>query len=604
MGKKEKVVRQKSDDRKVEAEYQRKVADIKKKVRERKPMMNVKVPELPAKIGTLEFEHLVHPFKPNTRRPQDLIVNNDRAEAELKEKLRVVAEKKVAAQERARILAARDSDDSDSDDDKDAFLMKKKKKNARFEDFVIPNIIDSETGEELHLTRATWSVDEGRVNEDMATQLDRGTGKLKIANRPDFSHRIVPILSPRVNKAKSLFKRAGTKVLGVVAFLPRKKAAGVDAAVHEQEEDKRRREEAAVAAAEDAAAAAALAVQHNSLHHLHINLSGGMPSLGTETSTLATTIAGGHKLHIHGHDEVKHYKHIHSEKKMHPLVARFIRDGPQQPMYHKYWDKRHDAVKLPSNYVNDADNDAGGYCSHDEEIKMEHGDNFDEHGSPRGVVGANGNDGDSHFLNSARSTTSSVGFDSVETIAKDKSHPDKVGRPASTGALTAELEKAKRHGDVLLSENPLDKDKRDESTISIMSDALDPNNEITWRALEDSYYYEIREEALQYEANKIWTKEKPVKGGVGGMDIAVRAYANWKMRSMKFIVQASDEEEKRESARVSLEDELETNKPERLLAQAKLHNAERHTHRTYINTFKYDLEIVALKKLNDLGLVW
>ena len=587
-----KKVRQRSDDRKVEAEYQRKVAEIKKKVRERPaPILNTKVPDLPPKIGTLGFEHLVHPFKPNSKRPTDLTVNNERAEAELKKKLHAAAERKAAAQERAKRLAERDSDDSDSDDDSDAFLAKKKKSHARFEDFVIPNIIDSETGEELHLTRATWSTDEGRVNEDMATQLDRGTGKLKIANRPDSSHRIVPILSPRVrSKAGSMFKRAGSKVLGAVAFRPRKKN-GVTETVTEEEEEEHHEKEAKP--------------EHmvsGLLHGLHNNMKGGMATLDSfGTSDKA--------LHTHGaHVPVKHLQHLHAEKKMHPLVARFIRDGPQQPMYHKYWDKRNNAVNLPKNYVNDVDNDADGYLSHDEEIK----DNNDDHEGAHGVIGATTNAADNHFLNSARSTTSSVGFDSVETIARDKTHPDNQERPVSTGALTAELEKAKRQGDSLLEENPLDKlaakDKDDESeaesALSIMSDALNPDNEVTWKALEDRYYFEIRDEALQYEANKIWTKEKSIKGGVGGMDIACRAYANWKMRSMKFIVQASDDEEKKEIARLALEDDYEINKPERLLSQVKVHNEERHRHRTYIKTFKYDLEIVALRKLNELGLVW
>lgn len=140
--------------------------------------------------------------------------------------------------------------------------------------------------------------------------------------------------------------------------------------------------------------------------------------------------------------------------------------------------------------------------------------------------------------------------------------------------------------------------------MSVLSDALDPENEVSWKALEDRYYYEIRDHALDYEANKLWTHEKPIKGGVGGMDIAARAYANWKMRSVKFIVQAIDDEERKETQRLAVEEELEINKPERLLQQVKVHNAERHAHRTYIKTFKYDMEILSVNKLYELGLVW
>ena len=114
----------------------------------------------------------------------------------------------------------------------------------------------------------------------------------------------------------------------------------------------------------------------------------------------------------------------------------------------------------------------------------------------------------------------------------------------------------------------------------------------------------MRSEAIEYETNKAWTKEKGIKNGPAGMDIAIRAFANWKMRNMKFMVQAVDDEEKKEIQRAALEDELEINKPEKLLAQVKTHNEERKKHRTYIRAFKYDMEILALQKLNELGLVW
>lgn len=657
-----KNIRVKSEDKKVEAEYNRKVAAIKAEVRKRQPQLRFEIPPLLPRIGTLDFQHLVHPFKPNNRFPQDLIRSPVKSEAELKKKLEIAKQRKAEAESRRRRQNA-DSDGSDYDDDDgslgSSFLSKKKKSNARFEDFVIPNIIDAETGEDCTLTRATWSTDEGRVNEDMETQLKRGTGVLKIKNRPDSSHRIVPILSPRVAK-RSKFKATGSKVIMALAFKNKGKKDGshdddgdmytnegtnsqegsLDGSqksghvrhsefyeLHKKKNEGHKSQkfhlydETAAISAKDTSywrhddsrhhvhhyehldrgltkEEVLEREHHNQLHHLHLNFKDGVLATASGSDSAP-------KIHVHSHKDTKdevHKKHVKAAKKMHPLVAHFIKEGPQQPMYHKFWDKRMDRVVLPNNYINDEDNDADGYLSHDE----------DEVDSPRGVVGVGSGEGHGDAQGSARSTTSSVGFESVETISKDKAHRDKqVPSTSRAGALSAELEKAKKKGHQLV-EDPLQRDpptgddnkSNAGSAVSILSDALDPDNEVSWKALEDRYYYEIRDAALDYEANKLWTKETPMKGGVGGMDIAIRAYANWKMRSIKFIVQAIDDEEKKEVARLALEDELEINKPERLLDQVKIHNEERHKHRTYIKTFKYDMEIVALRKLNELGLVW
>ena len=110
--------------------------------------------------------------------------------------------------------------------------------------------------------------------------------------------------------------------------------------------------------------------------------------------------------------------------------------------------------------------------------------------------------------------------------------------------------------------------------------------------------------AVDCETNKAWTKEKPIAGGPHGMDIKCREYASWKARCMRFIVQAIDDEKDKDDARVALEDELEINNPERLLDTVKKHNLALHKHRTYLKTFKYEIEILNAVKLYVLGLVW
>jgi len=379
------------------------------------------------------------------------------------------------------------------------------------------------------------------------------------------------------------------------------------------------------------------------MHHLHIKFKDDAPAEEMQ------------HIHVHHHDGKEEKEDqgtfVAAKRRMHPLVASFLKDGPQQPMYHTYWDSKYDKVLVPEGYVNDVDGDADAYI--DKYVKEEHENAKAEPAAAEEQVPL-----------SARSTASSVGFESAESIMRDRGHPDKkrvLGASSGThGGLSAQLEKVSKQGDGLLAEGknlPTGHEgemgaELELEGMSILSDALDPENEVSWRALEDRYYFEIRTHALDYEANKRWTKEKAMKGGVGGMDVACRKFANWKMRSIKFIVQATgtcvcpgdvlcvqcvlcvlcvqcvtyahisppplayfppcppspraraDDEEKKELGRLALEDELEIHKPERLLDQAKLHNEERHRHRTYIKTFRYDIEICALKKLNEMGLVW
>ena len=85
------------------------------------------------------------------------------------------------------------------------------------------------------------------------------------------------------------------------------------------------------------------------------------------------------------------------------------------------------------------------------------------------------------------------------------------------------------------------------------------------------------------------------------MDIKCRKPAG---KLCQVHVQAIDDVKDKDDARVALEDELEINNPERLLDTVKKHNNERHKHRTYLKTFKYEIEILSALKLSELGLVW
>jgi len=146
---------------KKKSDYDAKVAKIKAQVKMLMPMVKTKVPELPPLIGTLGFEHLTHPFKPSANSP-NLIGAKTVSGKAMAEKL----EKTLQAKERKEKLALRDAkrkerlanrtsntydsdDDSGDDDSSLPYVKRKAAANMRFEDFVIPDVVDAETGEEV-----------------------------------------------------------------------------------------------------------------------------------------------------------------------------------------------------------------------------------------------------------------------------------------------------------------------------------------------------------------------------------------------------------------------------------------------------------------------
>ena len=149
---------------KKKSEYDAKVAKIKAQVQMLMPMVKTKVPELPPLIGTLGFEHLTHPFKPSANSPNLIGAKTVSGKAmaeklektlqakERKEKLEKLAMREAKRKERLanRTSSTYDSDDDSGDDDSSLpYVKRKAAANMRFEDFVIPDVVDAETGEEV-----------------------------------------------------------------------------------------------------------------------------------------------------------------------------------------------------------------------------------------------------------------------------------------------------------------------------------------------------------------------------------------------------------------------------------------------------------------------
>jgi len=134
------------------------------------------------------------------------------------------------------------------------------------------------------------------------------------------------------------------------------------------------------------------------------------------------------------------------------------------------------------------------------------------------------------------------------------------------------------------------------------------SNSINWGAFEAAEMKKLQDTVLEMEKNKFRTHEIPLNkhgGGVFGATEEVRQLARMRVRMMRGMVAAIEDEEGREHARQKTEDEARKKKNRVKLKQLKdKHEHERHMHRTYIRTMRHDNEIVWSHRLQQNGYLW
>jgi hypothetical protein len=161
-----------------------KIADIKRRISLRKPEYKFEIPELPPREGTKEYHRWLNPWR-----------NLGQTSPGFKPSLspvKVVQELKNEKKGKKKKSGEEDSDDdSDDDDDGDGSIASKKSLKKAFEDFVIPDVVDAQTGKSLNLTKSFWSSEEGAVHYDTQGILDRQTGRLDLLARPDSSAYVI-----------------------------------------------------------------------------------------------------------------------------------------------------------------------------------------------------------------------------------------------------------------------------------------------------------------------------------------------------------------------------------------------------------------------------
>lgn len=427
------------------------------------------------------------------------------------------------------------------------------------------DIIDAETGEVVMPTKAKWGATEGRLNFDRATLLMRGTGELDV-----------------LNVAQRRQREEDEKIL-TEAREAEARWDSMDAILR--------------AAAGPSAAAAAIA-RSQTIAKLAPRFPHPSHAYGAQHQPLPSPTSP-------------------QRRTMNDLVARFLRDGPIKPMAHRFWDPEKGEVVLPPGYVNDEDGDAPTECEQQQHFSL-----------PPIVSGGDDQSVDSSSLLSAvtgMSGSTSLSGGSKASKARRETPEERKER--------WKREKQERlHGkkaalDKLVADNNAPKEERpptpppvqrdivisDASTIeSQLGDKLDPNDEKLWKAMELRFYKEICDHALEYEKNKWRTKERRMlnkhKGkaypsqSVRAMDDACKSYASWRARSLRNLVSSIDEEQRRDAQRIELEDQILDEY--KLSAQVKKHDEERHQHRLFVRAFRYEMEILTVRKLYDMGIVW
>ena len=244
--------------------------------------------------------------------------------------------------------------------------------------------------------------------------------------------------------------------------------------------------------------------------------------------------------------------------KRHPLVSKFMKEGPLNIVHHKYWNSRDDKVTVPESQVaNVVDSD---YESGEEEKNKEPVDT-----GPLVLV----------------DVIKDLSLEASEYTIED---PKKINEQAEIN-LQTQL-------------NPAEPDEFQE--LSTKAETY-LENETIWAAMELKFYKELSSNATKLEKNKRLTKEKRFPGGIDAMNDACKKISQLRTNSIRTLLYAVAEENKRETERKLLEKEVSIDKLKETLLN---HEEDRHKRRAMIRIMQFDMEVVLIKKMADLGLLW
>jgi len=245
-----------------------------------------------------------------------------------------------------------------------------------------------------------------------------------------------------------------------------------------------------------------------------------------------------------------------NKTKRHPLVLKFMKEGPLNIAYHKYWNSRDDKVSAPEGEAaNIIDSD---YESDEEEKRpIDNG--------PVVLV---------DMIKDLSLQVSEYSFDDTISINNQAEINLKNQlNPVEPDEFMELYEKAEKHLE----------------------------NETIWAAMEMKFFKELSKNATKLEKNKKLTKEKKFPGGVDAMNEACKKIAQLRTNSIRTLLYSVAEENKRETERKMLEKEVTIDKLKETLVN---NENDRHKRRAMIRIMQFDMEVVLIKKMADLGLLW
>lgn len=129
-------------------------------------------------------------------------------------------------------------------------------------------------------------------------------------------------------------------------------------------------------------------------------------------------------------------------------------------------------------------------------------------------------------------------------------------------------------------------------------------DESRWRAVRKKIFDDLFSIASQMETNKSLTLEKKARGGIAEVKSNCKLLASMKVKYMKDLTQAIDDEFAKEMKRSVLENETALTQPQKLKQLKKTHERERQVGKEYIEAIQYDSEVIFIRKLSELGYLW
>ncbi|KAJ1406878.1 hypothetical protein B484DRAFT_456710 [Ochromonadaceae sp. CCMP2298] len=478
------------------------------------------------------------------------------------------------------------------------------------------DLVDAETGERINLSRARWNVTEGRLSLDTQTILMMGTGRL------DVTHRVREEAAEmereaqreaagnrrgrgRNQKSPSKLASAGSRTLGFSA--PPSPFSSPPAS----------------------ASASGLNPRLGSGPGFAPSTPSSLPTHSREQFPPGNPHSA---FSAHPHEQPSSTPGQPQEPPRHPLVTRYLKEGPSVPMQHVYWDRRSNSVLLPQDpalLAEVREVDVSFEVEEEAEAKWGAGlaggleDAFDL----QGEGGLEGNrdgsrDGSSYGswdgsrdgsrkgssnrlsfslnLRSRKPTgqpSSPATFSPVRpplSIQSDRAPPSSASSVSSVGSALSGLS-AGLGGD----------GRRAEKTDQLLAPSIVPSNILAWSSMEEQVFQQVYTLGWHFELNKVLTREPPMRGGKPEVRRIARHIARKKVGLMKDIVQACADEQLRNALRIAAEQEAEAGG--RLLQLAdmvKVHAEERRKSRRYLQLLEQDGEVVVIRELNEIGWLW